>query len=93
MKAVKAEKVFSKKNVAIAMKALQAEREEKAKTRKAIKAGSKKALKKVLTKGIETLEYIKENQRVKLLGLSNKGNLIFKEGINEVRITKSGKLI
>jgi hypothetical protein len=39
------------------------------------------------------LEYIKENQRVKLLGLSNKGNLIFKEGINEVRITKSGKLI
>jgi hypothetical protein len=27
------------------------------------------------------------------LGLSNKGNLIFKEGINEVRITKSGKLI
>jgi len=39
------------------------------------------------------LEYIKENQRVKLLGLSNKGNLIFKEGINEVRITKSGELI
>ena len=39
------------------------------------------------------LDYIKENQRVKLLGLSNKGNLIFKEGINEVRITKSGKLI
>jgi hypothetical protein len=39
------------------------------------------------------LEYVKENQRVKLLGLSNKGNLIFKEGINEVRITKSGKLI
>jgi hypothetical protein len=39
------------------------------------------------------LGYIKENQRVKLLGLSNKGNLIFKEGINEVRITKSGKLI
>jgi hypothetical protein len=39
------------------------------------------------------LEYVKENQRVKLLGLSNKGNLIFKEGINEVRITKSGELI
>ena len=39
------------------------------------------------------LDYIRENPRVKLLGLSNKGNLIFKEGINEVRITKSGKLI
>jgi hypothetical protein len=27
------------------------------------------------------------------MGLSTKGNLIFKEGINEVKITKSGKLI
>jgi hypothetical protein len=39
------------------------------------------------------LDYIRENPRVKLMGLSTKGNLIFKEGINEVKITKSGKLI
>ena len=39
------------------------------------------------------LEYINENPRVKLLGLSNKGNLIFKEGINQVKITKQGKFI
>ena len=39
------------------------------------------------------LEYIRENPRVKLMGLSTKGNLIFKEGINEVRVTKLGKLI
>lgn len=39
------------------------------------------------------LKYIKENLRSKLLGLSNKGNLIFKEGINEIRINKFGKLI
>ena len=39
------------------------------------------------------LEYIKDNPRVKLMGLSNKGNLIFKEGINEVRITKRGDVI
>ena len=39
------------------------------------------------------LEYIKENPRVKLIGLSTKGNLIFKEGINEVKVTKFGKLI
>ena len=31
------------------------------------------------------LFYIKENPRVKLMGLSTKGNLIFKEGINEVQ--------
>jgi hypothetical protein len=39
------------------------------------------------------LEYIKENPKVKLIGLSTKGNLIFKEGINEVKVTKFGKLI
>ena len=39
------------------------------------------------------LDYIRENPRVKLLGISNKGNLIFKEGINQVRITKQGRLI
>jgi hypothetical protein len=39
------------------------------------------------------LDYIRENPRVKLMGLSTKGNLIFKEGINEVKITKTGRLI
>ena len=39
------------------------------------------------------LFYIKENPRVKLMGLSTKGNLVFKEGINEVRITRTGKVI
>ena len=39
------------------------------------------------------LEYIRVNPRVKLIGISNKGNLIFKEGINEVKITKLGRLI
>lgn len=39
------------------------------------------------------LDYIRENPRVKLIGLSTKGNLIFKEGINEVKVTKTGRLI
>lgn len=39
------------------------------------------------------LDYIRENPRVKLMGLSTKGNLIFKEGINEIKISKSGKMI
>ena len=39
------------------------------------------------------LEYISKNPRVKLMGISNKGNLIFKEGINEVKITKRGDII
>lgn len=39
------------------------------------------------------LDYIRQNPRVKLMGLSTKGNLVFKEGINEVRITRSGKMI
>ncbi len=39
------------------------------------------------------LNYIDENPRAKIMGLSNKGNLIFKEGINQVRITKTGRII
>jgi hypothetical protein len=39
------------------------------------------------------LGYISKNPRVKLMGISNKGNLIFKEGINEVKITKQGYII
>jgi len=39
------------------------------------------------------LDYVRENPRVKLFGISNKGNLIFKEGINEVKITKTGEII
>ena len=39
------------------------------------------------------LEYITKNPRVKLMGRSNKGNLIFKEGINEVKITRRGQII
>lgn len=39
------------------------------------------------------LHFVKENPRVKLMGVSNKGNLIFKEGINEVKITRDGSII
>ena len=39
------------------------------------------------------LEFIKENPRVKLIGLSEKKNLIFKQGINEVKITRTGNII
>ena len=39
------------------------------------------------------LEFIKENPRVKLMGLSEKKNLIFKQGINEVKITRTGNII
>lgn len=39
------------------------------------------------------LDYIRENPRVKLMGSSNKGNLIFKEGINEVKVTREGNII
>jgi len=39
------------------------------------------------------LDYIRENPRVKLMGRSNKGNLIFKEGINEVKVTRRGDII
>ena len=39
------------------------------------------------------LNYIDKNPRVRMVGMSNKGNLIFKEGINQVRITKLGRII
>ena len=39
------------------------------------------------------INYIDENPRSKILGISNKGNLIFKEGINQVSITKTGRII
>ena len=39
------------------------------------------------------LDYVRKNPRVKLMGISNKGNLIFKEGINEVRISKKGNIL
>ena len=39
------------------------------------------------------LDYIRKNPRSKLIGLSNKKNLIFREGINEVKITRSGRVI
>jgi len=39
------------------------------------------------------LNYIDKNPRVRMLGISNKGNLIFKEGINQVSITKLGRII
>ena len=38
-------------------------------------------------------EYIKEFPRSKLFGISNKGNLIFKQGISEVKITKYGDIL
>jgi len=39
------------------------------------------------------LRYISENPRVKLMGVTNKGNLLFKEGINDVKINKRGEII
>ena len=39
------------------------------------------------------LNYIDKNPRVRMVGISNKGNLIFKEGINQVSITKLGRII
>ena len=39
------------------------------------------------------LDYIRKNPRSKLIGLSNKKNLVFREGINEVKITRSGRVI
>ena len=36
------------------------------------------------------LEFIKENPRTHFVGLSNKKNLIFKSGLNEIRITDDG---
>lgn len=40
-----------------------------------------------------SLNYINENPRTRLIGLSTKGNLIFKEGLNETKITKNGDII
>ena len=39
------------------------------------------------------LEFISENPRVELIGLSEKKNLIFKQGINEVKITRTGNIL
>jgi hypothetical protein len=39
------------------------------------------------------LNYIDKNPRVRMVGMSNKGNLIFKEGINQISITKLGRII
>jgi hypothetical protein len=39
------------------------------------------------------LWYIKHNPESKIMGLSNKGNMIFKEGLNETRITKKGDIL
>jgi len=39
------------------------------------------------------LEFIEENPRTHLIGISNKKTLIFKNGINEVRITDDGFII
>ena len=39
------------------------------------------------------LDYIRENPRTHLIGISNKKTLIFKNGINEVRITDDGFII
>ena len=43
------------------------------------------------TEQLETaLNYIKEFPRTTLVGLSNQGNLLFKEGITNVKVTKEG---
>jgi hypothetical protein len=39
------------------------------------------------------LDFIRENPRTKLIGISTKGNLVFKEGLTETKITKSGKIL
>jgi hypothetical protein len=39
------------------------------------------------------LDFIRENPRTKLIGLSTKGNLVFKEGLTETKITKSGRIL
>jgi len=40
-----------------------------------------------------SLNYIKQNPRTRLIGLSTRGNLIFKDGLNETKITKNGDII
>ena len=39
------------------------------------------------------LWYIKHNSDSKLMGISNKGNMVFKEGLNDIKITKTGEII
>jgi hypothetical protein len=39
------------------------------------------------------LDFLRENPSVKFMGLSTKGNLVFKQGINEVKITRSGRVL
>ena len=39
------------------------------------------------------LDFIRENPRTKLIGLSTKGNLVFKEGLTETKITKRGRIL
>jgi hypothetical protein len=39
------------------------------------------------------LWYIKHNPESKIMGLSNKGNIVFKEGLNETKITKKGDIL
>ena len=41
----------------------------------------------------QALAFIKKNPKTKLMGLSNKKNLIFKQGINEVKITVNGLIL
>jgi len=41
----------------------------------------------------QALDFIKKNPKTKLIGLSNKKNLIFKQGINEVKITVNGLIL
>jgi hypothetical protein len=39
------------------------------------------------------LWYIKHNPESELMGLSNRGNMIFKEGLNDTKITKKGDIL
>lgn len=39
------------------------------------------------------LWYIKHNSESKLMGISNKGNMVFKEGLNDIKITKTGEIL
>jgi hypothetical protein len=39
------------------------------------------------------LWYIKHNSESRLMGVSNKGNMIFKEGLNDIKITKTGEIL
>ena len=39
------------------------------------------------------LWYIKHNSESKLMGVTNKGNMVFKEGLNDIKITKTGEIL